>query len=108
VYPNVGLTSARAAFARRPSWRRGCCMKATGDGAGEAFGTSEHIRISYPVTKQNIDEGTKRMGEIPDRTEITQYRRKQVCLPPISHETPPSPPRVFYCTMCDWSLCKGV
>ncbi len=30
---------------------------------GEAFGTSEHIRISYPVTKQNIDEGTRRIGE---------------------------------------------
>ena len=30
---------------------------------GEAFGTSEHIRISYPVTKQNIDEGTRRMAE---------------------------------------------
>ncbi|MGB7985337.1 MAG: pyridoxal phosphate-dependent aminotransferase [Terracidiphilus sp.] len=30
---------------------------------GEAFGTSEHIRISYPVTKANIDEGTRRMGE---------------------------------------------
>ena len=30
---------------------------------GEAFGTSEHIRISYPVTKQNIDEGTRRMGD---------------------------------------------
>jgi aspartate aminotransferase len=30
---------------------------------GEAFGTSEHIRISYPVTKQNIDEGVRRMGE---------------------------------------------
>ncbi|HEY1580023.1 MAG TPA: pyridoxal phosphate-dependent aminotransferase [Terracidiphilus sp.] len=30
---------------------------------GEAFGTGEHIRISYPVTKENIDEGTKRMGE---------------------------------------------
>src|SRR6201997_4910167 len=30
---------------------------------GEAFGTSAHIRISYPVTKQNIDEGTRRMGE---------------------------------------------
>jgi aspartate aminotransferase len=28
---------------------------------GEAFGTAEHIRISYPVTKQNIDEGTARM-----------------------------------------------
>jgi aspartate aminotransferase len=30
---------------------------------GEAFGTNEHIRISYPVTRQNIDEGTRRMGE---------------------------------------------
>jgi aspartate aminotransferase len=30
---------------------------------GEAFGTREHIRISYPVTKANIDEGTRRMGE---------------------------------------------
>jgi aspartate aminotransferase len=30
---------------------------------GEAFGTAEHIRISYPVTKANIDEGTRRMAE---------------------------------------------
>jgi aspartate aminotransferase len=30
---------------------------------GEAFGTSEHIRLSYPVTRQSIDEGTKRMKE---------------------------------------------
>jgi aspartate aminotransferase len=30
---------------------------------GEAFGTGEHIRISYPVTRQNIDEGVRRMGE---------------------------------------------
>jgi aspartate aminotransferase len=30
---------------------------------GEAFGTAEHIRLSYPVTKQNIDEGTRRIGE---------------------------------------------
>jgi len=30
---------------------------------GEAFGTSEHIRMSYPVTKENIDEGTRRLGE---------------------------------------------
>ena len=30
---------------------------------GEAFGTTEHIRISYPVTKANIDEGTRRMAE---------------------------------------------
>ncbi len=34
---------------------------------GEAFGTSEHIRLSYPVTKQNIDEGTRRMGEFLTR-----------------------------------------
>jgi aspartate aminotransferase len=30
---------------------------------GEAFGTGEHIRISYPVTRQSIDEGTRRMAE---------------------------------------------
>jgi aspartate aminotransferase len=30
---------------------------------GEAFGTTEHVRMSYPVTKQNIDEGTRRMKE---------------------------------------------
>ena len=30
---------------------------------GEAFGTAEHVRISYPVTRDNIDEGTRRMGE---------------------------------------------
>jgi aspartate aminotransferase len=30
---------------------------------GEAFGTAQHVRISYPVTKENIDEGTRRMGE---------------------------------------------
>jgi aspartate aminotransferase len=34
---------------------------------GEAFGTSEHIRLSYPVTKQNIDEGTRRMSEFLTR-----------------------------------------
>jgi aspartate aminotransferase len=30
---------------------------------GEAFGTQGHIRISYPVTKQNIDEGVRRIKE---------------------------------------------
>jgi aspartate aminotransferase len=30
---------------------------------GKAFGTAEHIRLSYPVTKQNIDEGTRRIAE---------------------------------------------
>jgi aspartate aminotransferase len=30
---------------------------------GEAFGTPHHIRLSYPVTRQNIDEGVRRMGQ---------------------------------------------
>ena len=30
---------------------------------GEAFGTREHVRLSYPVTRENIDEGTRRMKE---------------------------------------------
>jgi aspartate aminotransferase len=30
---------------------------------GEAFGTAEHLRLSYPVTRQIIDEGTRRMRE---------------------------------------------
>lgn len=30
---------------------------------GEAFGTSSHIRLSYPVTPENIDEGTRRMKD---------------------------------------------
>lgn len=34
---------------------------------GEAFGTGEHIRVSYPVTKESIDEGTRRMGEFLTR-----------------------------------------
>ncbi len=37
---------------------------------GEAFGTAEHIRISYPVTKQNIDEGTRRMGEFLSKADL--------------------------------------
>jgi aspartate aminotransferase len=34
---------------------------------GEAFGTAEHIRMSYPVTKESIDEGTRRMGDFLTR-----------------------------------------
>jgi aspartate aminotransferase len=34
---------------------------------GEAFGTKEHIRLSYPLTPQNIDEGIRRMGEFLTR-----------------------------------------
>ena len=34
---------------------------------GEAFGTAQHIRLSYPVTRQSIDEGTRRMKEFLSR-----------------------------------------
>jgi aspartate aminotransferase len=30
---------------------------------GEAFGTPHHIRLSYPVTRETIDEGVRRMKE---------------------------------------------
>ncbi|HTB96103.1 MAG TPA: pyridoxal phosphate-dependent aminotransferase [Terracidiphilus sp.] len=34
---------------------------------GEAFGTGQHIRLSYPVTRETIDEGTKRMRDFLTR-----------------------------------------
>jgi aspartate aminotransferase len=34
---------------------------------GEAFGTDAHIRLSYPVTRENIDEGVRRIGEFLDK-----------------------------------------
>ena len=30
---------------------------------GEAFGTPHHVRLSYPVTRESIDEGVRRMRE---------------------------------------------
>jgi aspartate aminotransferase len=30
---------------------------------GEAFGTSEHVRLSYAVSADVVDEGVKRMRE---------------------------------------------
>ncbi len=64
VYPNIG------AFLRKDSVRTATELATrllheahVVTVPGEAFGTREHIRLSYPVTKQNIDEGTRRMGE---------------------------------------------
>jgi len=30
---------------------------------GEAFGTKEHIRLSYAVTQEDVDEGVARMKD---------------------------------------------
>jgi aspartate aminotransferase len=64
VYPNVsayigkgGIKTATELATRLLHEAHVVCVP------GEAFGTKEHIRISYPVTKANIDEGTRRMKE---------------------------------------------
>ena len=61
---------ARAASTPQPSWPPACSTRPMSSTVpGEAFGTGEHIRLSYPVTRQNIDEGTRRMGRIPGQAE---------------------------------------
>jgi aspartate aminotransferase len=64
VYPNVsafigkgGITSASDLAAKLLSVAHVVVVP------GEAFGTSEHIRLSYAVAPEVIDEGVKRMRE---------------------------------------------
>ena len=41
-----------------PNWPRACCTEAhVVTVPGEAFGTQEHIRLSYAVAHHDIDEG---------------------------------------------------
>jgi len=64
VYPNIGAFLGKGGV--RTSTELATRLLHEGHVVtvpGEAFGTSEHVRISYPVTRQNIDEGTRRMGE---------------------------------------------
>ena len=64
VYPNVsgffgkgGIKSAADLAARLLSEAHMVCVP------GEAFGTSEHIRLSYAVAPEVVDKGVKRMRE---------------------------------------------
>ena len=64
VYPNVsaffgkgGVKTAADVAARLLSEAHVVCVP------GEAFGTSEHIRLSYAVAPEVVDEGVKRMRE---------------------------------------------
>ena len=64
VYPNVkqfigkgGITSATDLAAKLLSEAHVVVVP------GEAFGTTEHIRLSYAVSHDVIDEGVKRMRE---------------------------------------------
>ncbi len=64
VYPNIGAFIGRGGIKSATELATRLLHEAhVVTVPGEAFGTAEHIRISYPVTKQNIDEGTRRIGE---------------------------------------------
>jgi len=64
VYPNVGAYIGKGGIKTATELATRMLHEAhVVTVPGEAFGTAEHIRISYPVTKQNIDEGVRRMGE---------------------------------------------
>ena len=64
VYPNIGAFLGKGGI--RTSTELATRLLHEGHVVtvpGEAFGTAEHIRLSYPVTRQNIDEGVRRIGE---------------------------------------------
>ncbi len=69
---------------------------------GEAFGTAEHIRISYPVTRQNIDEGTRRMGEFLTKLAISvpEFASQRRCLPTTA-------PNVFLSGVVSRRICSS-
>jgi len=64
VYPNVGTYIGRGGI--KTATELATRMLHEGRVVtvpGEAFGTREHVRLSYPVTRETIDEGVKRMKE---------------------------------------------
>jgi len=64
VYPNVGAFIGKGGIKSATELATRLLHEAhVVTVPGEAFGTAEHIRLSYPVTRQNIDEGVRRMGE---------------------------------------------
>jgi aspartate aminotransferase len=64
VYPNVGAFIGKGGIRTATELATRLLHEAhVVTVPGEAFGTAEHIRLSYPVTRQNIDEGVRRMGE---------------------------------------------
>jgi aspartate aminotransferase len=70
VYPNIGAFLGKGGIKTATELATRLLHEAhVVTVTGEAFGTAEHIRISYPVTRQNIDEGTRRMGEFLARLE---------------------------------------
>lgn len=68
VYPNVEAYIDPAGRGGRPKNTMDLAARLLHEAhvvtvPGEAFGTNAHIRLSYPVTRENIDEGVRRMRE---------------------------------------------
>jgi aspartate aminotransferase len=62
VYPNVGAYIGRGGIKSATELATRMLHEAHVVAVpGEAFGTPHHIRLSYPVTRETIDEGVKRM-----------------------------------------------
>jgi aspartate aminotransferase len=62
VYPNVS-SFLKAGKAKTAAEIAGRLLREAGvvTVPGEAFGTDEHIRLSYPTTMENIDKGLERI-----------------------------------------------
>ena len=64
VYPNIGAYLGKGGIRTATEMATRLLHEAhVVTVPGEAFGTNEHVRMSYPVTKENIDEGTRRMKD---------------------------------------------
>ncbi|MFB3815374.1 MAG: pyridoxal phosphate-dependent aminotransferase [Terriglobales bacterium] len=63
VYPNISAYLKRDGGPKTAAEIAGRLLREAGvvTVPGEAFGTDEHIRVSYPTTMQNIDKGVQRM-----------------------------------------------
>jgi aspartate aminotransferase len=64
VYPNIGAYLGKGGIRTATEMATRLLHEAhVVTVPGEAFGTGEHVRMSYPVTKENIDEGVRRMKD---------------------------------------------
>ncbi len=64
AYPNVSAFFGRSGMKSAADIASGLLHKAhVATVAGEGFGTSEHVRISYATTMENLDRALDRMGK---------------------------------------------
>lgn len=64
VYPNISAYLGKSGIQTSTELAKRLLHKAHVVAVpGEAFGTHEHIRLSYPLKPEDIDEGIRRIGE---------------------------------------------